>query len=138
MLYGNNPRLPIAAGKAVLKIEPAMNTRLHYSRRGERATVEGVIGAALVIEDPDDAIEIDENGRARLRVMSADELEALAWRLLRYAQALRLANAVGVDLRAVADAYFGSRGGAAQDAAAPDRRGRSGGGEDALEEAEVV
>ena len=110
-LYGSNPRLPLAGGKAMLKLEPARNIKEWFSRRGEREAVEGVIGAALVVEDPEEALEFDDDGRLRLRVLSPSELRRFAYRLLEYADILDIANVVGVDAAAVAEAYFGERRG---------------------------
>jgi len=140
-LFGMNPRLPLARGKAVLRVEPAANTTLRYTRRGEQAELRGVIGAAIVVHDPGEALEFDENGRLRLRVMSAAELRRFAMRLLEYADLLDTANAIGVDLRDAAAAYFDSDRGDAVDGARR-RRGRRGHrgqrGDDELSEDVVV
>ena len=113
-LYGNNPRMGVGeGGKAMLKLEVAANIKEWYTRRGEREAVAGVLGAALVIEDPDEVLDFDENGRLRVRVFSPAELKRFAWRLLEFADALEVANAMGVSAEELRAAYWGDGGAAA-------------------------
>jgi len=122
-LLGNNPRVGLNDRGAVLKVEVAANTKTFYRQRGERRALAGTLGAALVLEDPNETLDFDENGRLRIRVFSADELEAFGWRLIRFAQTLRIANAVGASYADLRAAYWGDDTGAARDTRRT-RRGR--------------